>query len=303
MDKAPSQPLPTFRSLEKWLSTPSASKDNLEETLMAALTRFASLVTNPVLCNPITRKQLSPAEFIMIGYLISSVGATTADKDLSAAIGELRDSVRAAHTDIRTNNAVFKTMFSFVNDFRNRLIPEAPRGLKRKRSLNDANIVMPSPSSTMALVSSKTIRDPLAIVAEAKRLAEKHYQGTPNKHSRDHSLEIRSSRTNLCCVFSPNRVVLQPGLLSPPPWLFLFILSLRSTNTHHLLSSSLSICRLCLKCLQTIQFFVIATLVHNRFRPHCSFKKPIFTLSISSGTLNPLSDNDIILPINSRPSH
>ena len=230
MDKAPSQPVPTFRSLEKWLSAPSTSKNNLEGTLMAAFTRFASLVANPVLCNPITRKQLSPAEFIMIGYLVSSVGTRTPDNDLSMAIEELRDSVRAAHTDIRTNNAVFKTMFSFVNDFQNRLIPEAPRGLKRKRSLNDADIVMPPAPSTTALASPKALRDPLAIVAEAKRLAGKYY----NKRGRDHSLEIRSSLTNLCCAFSPARVALPPGLIGlllPPPSLFLFVLSPRSTNT------------------------------------------------------------------------
>jgi len=141
--KAPSQPLPTFTSLEKWLIAISAIK-NVREDMIMTFTKFMSLVSNPRFSRPITRVKLSPAEFIMVGYLISLVRESCSDEEISRAVSELRDVVRAAHTDIRTNNTVFKTMFSFVNDFQNKLARKTARSSKRKREPDSLEIAEPS---------------------------------------------------------------------------------------------------------------------------------------------------------------
>lgn len=175
IDKEPSQPLPTFKSLEKWLNASSFTKSKLRDDVLGAFTRFMSLVLDPGLSKPITRIKLSPAEFIMIGYLVSLIGESCSDEEISGAIEKLRAVVRGAHTDIRTNASVFKTMFSFVNDFHNKLFSKTSRSLKRKRAPGDSENVGPSrkrtqapTSSTVAHVSPKK-SDPLAIVEEAKR--------------------------------------------------------------------------------------------------------------------------------------
>jgi len=131
--KAPSQIMPTVASLEKWLNTEVAVDDNIKEDVLESFTKFISLVLNPKLSEPIKRGRLSPAEFIMICYFMSLIRKSCADEEISRAVGDLRDDVRRKHDDIRTNNKVFKTMFAFVNNFRNSLVGKTTTGQRAKR--------------------------------------------------------------------------------------------------------------------------------------------------------------------------
>lgn len=131
--KAPSQIMPTVASLEKWLNTEVAVDDKTREDILESFTKFISLVLNPKLSEPIKRGRLSPAEFIMICYFMSLIRGSCADDEISKAVGDLRDDVRRKHDDIRTNNKVFKTMFTFVNNFRNGLAGKTTSGQRAKR--------------------------------------------------------------------------------------------------------------------------------------------------------------------------
>lgn len=131
--KAPSQVMPTVASLEKWLNSEVAVDDKTREDILESFTKFISLVLNPKLSEPIKRGRLSPAEFIMICYFMSLIRKNCADDEISKVVGDLRDDVRQKHDDIRTNNKVFKTMFTFVNNFRNGLVGKTTSGQRAKR--------------------------------------------------------------------------------------------------------------------------------------------------------------------------
>ena len=131
--KAPSQIMPTVASLEKWLNTEAAVDDNIKEDILESFAKFISLVLNAKLSEPIKRGRLSPAEFIMICYFMSLIRRSCTDEEISKAIGGLRDDVRRNHDDIRTNSRVFKTMFTFVNNFRNSLVGKTTTGQRAKR--------------------------------------------------------------------------------------------------------------------------------------------------------------------------
>lgn len=131
--KAPSQIMPTVASLEKWLNTEAAVDDKIKEDILESFTKFISLVLHPKLSEPVKRGRLSPAEFIMICYFMSLIRKSCTDEEISKAVGDLRDDVRRNHDDIRTNNRVFKTMFTFVNNFRNSLVGKTTTGQRAKR--------------------------------------------------------------------------------------------------------------------------------------------------------------------------
>lgn len=131
--KAPSQIMPTVASLEKWLNTETVVDDTIKEDILESFTKFISLVLNPKLSEPIKRGRLSPAEFIMICYLMSLIRRNCTDEEISRAVGDLRADVRQKHDDIRTNNKVFKTMFAFINNFRNSLVGKTTTGQRAKR--------------------------------------------------------------------------------------------------------------------------------------------------------------------------
>ena len=131
--KAPSQMMPTVASLEKWLNTETAVDDTIKEDVLESFTKFISLVLNPKLSEPIKRGRLSPAEFIMICYFMSLIRKRCSDEEISRAVGDLRNDVRQKHDDIRTNNRVFKTMFTFINNFRSALVGKTTTGQRAKR--------------------------------------------------------------------------------------------------------------------------------------------------------------------------
>lgn len=131
--KAPSQIMPTVASLEKWLNTETAVDETIKEDVLESFAKFISLVLNPKLSDPIKRGRLSPAEFIMICYFMSLIRKNCTDEEISRAIADLRDDVRQKHDDIRTNNRVFKTMFTFINNFRNSLVGKTTTGQRAKR--------------------------------------------------------------------------------------------------------------------------------------------------------------------------
>lgn len=141
--KAPSQIMPTIASLEKWLNTEVAVDDKTRDDILESFTKFISLVLNPKLSEPIKRGRLSPAEFIMICYFMSLVRKSCADEEISKAIGDLRDDVRRKHEDIRTNSKVFKTMFTFVNNFQNSLVDKTSSGQRAKRKRDSSEDVGP----------------------------------------------------------------------------------------------------------------------------------------------------------------
>jgi hypothetical protein len=146
--KAPSQVMPTVASLEKWLNTEVAVDDKTREDILESFTKFISLVLNPKLSEPIKRGRLSPAEFIMICYFMSLTRKSCADDEISKAVGELRDDVRRKHDDIRTNNKVFKTMFTFVNNFRNGLLGKTTSGQRAKRKRDSGEDIGPDRKPT-----------------------------------------------------------------------------------------------------------------------------------------------------------
>jgi len=141
--KAPSQIMPTVASLEKWLNTEAAVDNKTKEDILESFTKFIAIVLNPKLSEPIKRGRLSPAEFIMICYLMSLIRKNCTDEEISRAVGNLRDDVRQKHDDIRTNNKVFKTMFTFVNNFRNNLISKTTTGQRAKRKRDSAEDARP----------------------------------------------------------------------------------------------------------------------------------------------------------------
>ena len=136
--KAPSQIMPTVASLEKWLNTEAAVDGKIKEDILESFTKFISLVLNPKLSEPIKRGRLSPAEFIMTCYFMSLIRKGCTDEEISRAVGDLREDVRRNHDDVRTNNKVFKTMFTFVNNFRNNLVGKATTGQRAKRKRDSA---------------------------------------------------------------------------------------------------------------------------------------------------------------------
>jgi len=156
--KAPSQVMPTIASLEKWLNTEAAVDDNIKEDILESFTKFISLVLNPKLSEPIKRGRLSPAEFIMICYFMSLIRKSCADEDISKAVGDLRDDVREKHDDIRTNNKVFKTMFTFVNNFRNSLVGKTTTGQRAKRKRDGAEDAGPGRKPTPHVGSPQLAR-------------------------------------------------------------------------------------------------------------------------------------------------
>lgn len=141
--KAPSQIMPTVASLEKWLNTEAAVDDKIKEDILESFTKFISLVLNPKLSEPIKRGRLSPAEFIMICSFMSLIRKSCTDEEISRAVGDLRDDVRQKHDDIRTNNKVFKTMFTFVNNFRNGLVGKTTTGQRAKRKRDSGEDARP----------------------------------------------------------------------------------------------------------------------------------------------------------------
>lgn len=146
--KAPSQVMPTIASLEKWLNTEAAVDDKIKEDILESFTKFISLVLNPKLSEPIKRGKLSPAEFIMICYFMSLIRKSCVDEEISKAVGDLRDDVRRKHDDIRTNNKVFKTMFTFINNFRSGLVGKTTTGQRAKRKRDNAEDVGPDRKPT-----------------------------------------------------------------------------------------------------------------------------------------------------------
>jgi hypothetical protein len=137
--KAPSQIMPTVASLEKWLNTETAVDPTIKEDILGSFAKFISLVLDPKLSEPIKRGRLSPAEFIMICCFMSLIRKNCTDEEISRAVGDLRDDVRQKHDDIRTNNKVFKTMFTFINNFRNNLVGKTTTGQRAKRKRESAD--------------------------------------------------------------------------------------------------------------------------------------------------------------------
>ena len=156
--KAPSQLMPTVASLEKWLNIETAVDDTIKEDILESFTKFISLVLNPRLSEPIKRGRLSPAEFIMICYFMSLVRKSCADEELSRAIGDLRDDVRQKHDDIRTNNKVFKTMFTFINNFRSNLIAKTTTGQRAKRKRDGTEDIGPGRKSAPQVSTPQATR-------------------------------------------------------------------------------------------------------------------------------------------------
>lgn len=156
--KAPSQIMPTVASLEKWLNTEAAVDGTIKEDILESFTKFISLVLNPKLSEPIKRGRLSPAEFIMICYFMSLIRRSCADEDISRAVGNLRDDVRQKHDDIRTNNKVFKTMFTFVNNFRNGLVGKTTTSQRAKRKRDTTEDIGPGRKPVPLVGTPQTAR-------------------------------------------------------------------------------------------------------------------------------------------------
>lgn len=198
--KAPSQIMPTVASLDRWLNTDTAVDDTIKEDVLESLTKFISLVLNPKLSEPIKRGRLSPAEFIMICYFMSLIRKRCADEEISRAVGDLRDDVRQKHDDIRTNNKVFKTMFTFINNFLSSLVGKATTGQRAKRKREGTGDTgagrKPAPEAGTPQAARRTKVEPLSTPSSRRplptRITTPAITPIPNTPSRGSVIPQRS---------------------------------------------------------------------------------------------------------------
>jgi hypothetical protein len=217
--KAPSQIMPTVASLEKWLNTETAVDDTVKEDILESFTKFISLVLNPKLSEPIKRGRLSPAEFIMICYFLSLIRRSCADEDISRAVGDLRNDVRQKHDDIRTNNRVFKTMFTFINDFRSSLLGKTTTGQRAKRKRDSAEDVGPgrklAPQTGTPQAARRTKPAPSPILPSQRasqiKITTPATTPTPSTSSRGSVVPQRSTLPQKSAISGPSPVNTAPN--------------------------------------------------------------------------------------------
>ncbi|GJE95858.1 DUF262 domain-containing protein [Phanerochaete sordida] len=135
--------------LEAWLKQQDAPRKDFARGIASVLSTMTTLACTPALNAAFTevKERVSPVEFIFIGVLIY-VAPHAPHAALAAQLLEMRREVRAAHTDVRTNNKVVRSLWEFVARAADELNAETrivvpppkeskarqPRGKKRKVS-------------------------------------------------------------------------------------------------------------------------------------------------------------------------
>ena len=133
--------------LEDWLTLGNFFHSDLRAKILDTYRIFAELVQNPEHNKVFTEPaKISPVEFTTIALLVFVHKDTITKAQLSVAVAEMREDVRAAHVDIRmdSESRVMKTMIDFIKSLKIAKISATTGGpagvagstasLKRKRA-------------------------------------------------------------------------------------------------------------------------------------------------------------------------
>lgn len=177
----PSIPTYTSASLEKWLYE---NQDGIDEGMKKTVTETYHIFSNiaekhgrETYTDP---ARIAPSEFLYTIYLIHLHKRSLNEEQLAKAIKDMRRTVRAEHKDIRLNNAVRKTLGSFVSEKLPLMIDSGKYSLgsggtaKRKAvAMHDDDVEMvdvdrPSKKRNVSFSSSLSPRKPILTVAPMK---------------------------------------------------------------------------------------------------------------------------------------
>ncbi|KAJ2934522.1 hypothetical protein H1R20_g2569, partial [Candolleomyces eurysporus] len=114
-DGYPEEERTSFGGITKWLERTVEPSPAFKADINKVLKDLWQIATTRNLKSPFAAgaPRLAPVEFIFIGVLLYVLR----DHDLetkSQAISEMRAAIRSVHDDIRTNNKVAKTLWSYV---------------------------------------------------------------------------------------------------------------------------------------------------------------------------------------------
>jgi hypothetical protein len=128
----------TITQVEKWLSSEADITTELKEAANGTFTVFTKILENEGLKNLAGfYKRVSPIEFIFISLLISVNRDEMKLEELCKSIGDMRIAVRAVHKDVRMNNKVATTLFTFLEKMKSTGGRKTGCGSKRKREVED----------------------------------------------------------------------------------------------------------------------------------------------------------------------
>jgi hypothetical protein len=111
--------IPTYTSstLEKWLyENQNPIDEGMKKTVTETYHIFSNIAEKygrETYADPV---RIAPIEFMYTIYLIHVHKRSLNELQLSKAIKDMRNTVRATHKDIRTNTAVRKTLANFVSE-------------------------------------------------------------------------------------------------------------------------------------------------------------------------------------------
>ncbi|KIJ49478.1 hypothetical protein M422DRAFT_27843 [Sphaerobolus stellatus SS14] len=106
---------PSATKLEKWLNSEAVPSENFINQVRSVLTTFIELASSEEYNQAFTQvdQRLAPVEFIFIGLLLAKMRHCSY-KDMGKQALELRQYTRSQHKDIRSNERVMKSMWTFV---------------------------------------------------------------------------------------------------------------------------------------------------------------------------------------------
>jgi len=107
------------------LQRSDSPSDHFKTQVQAVFRKYMDLVSSW------ERHRVSPVEFVMIALLVSNHINESPDV-LSQHVRQFRKTLKAAHKDLRTNSAVLKTAYNFIENC-------AKTGTKRKKDDRDDN--------------------------------------------------------------------------------------------------------------------------------------------------------------------
>ncbi|KAF8585948.1 hypothetical protein K439DRAFT_1659991 [Ramaria rubella] len=160
----PSYSMPSVPKVEKWLTTGGMPSNKFKAQVTSVLESFLYLATEPEYRQGFTQvdKRVAPVEFVFIGVLLAKM-RNSPWEDRAEAVLKMRQCTREAHKDIRSNERVMKTMWTYVEKVKTNVADpyegwEGPgtdgdppikkkviKKRKRKEEDDDMNIWRPAP--------------------------------------------------------------------------------------------------------------------------------------------------------------
>ncbi|KAF8514161.1 hypothetical protein JB92DRAFT_3096266 [Gautieria morchelliformis] len=115
----PHYSMPSVPKVEKWLTTAEKPSNQFKAQVADVLQSFLHLATERQYQQAFIQvdKRVAPVEFVFIGVLLAKMRNCTWD-DRAEEVLALRKHTRDEHKDVRTNERVMKTMWSFVEKVR-----------------------------------------------------------------------------------------------------------------------------------------------------------------------------------------